>query len=132
MQELKAANQSKIVQELIAKIGLSFEEVVEIFRLLDYEQRGKIEVARFTRACRELVGGVKRRDLAQVEITVGALAQHLENLDQQFTYIEKEIRDVTHMTADFVQNTVRALTGFDGNRKAPPKPRRDNSPSNTG
>jgi len=121
IQEMRAANQSQIVQEQFEKIGLTFEEVTEIFKLLDYEQRGKVEVVRFTAACRELVGGSKRRDLAQVEVSVGALAQHLEHLDQQFSRIEKDISELTGMTRHFVHNTVRVLTGFDGSVAVPPR-----------
>jgi len=122
LQEMKAAYQSRVVQEELNKIGLNFSEVQEIFKLLDYEQRGRVELARFADSCRELVGGQKRRDLAQVEVTVGALAQHLERLDRQFTRIETDITELTAMANHFVHNTVRVLTGFDGSVGVPSRP----------
>mmetsp|Transcript_126047 Transcript_126047/g.362563 ORF Transcript_126047/g.362563 Transcript_126047/m.362563 type:complete len:545 (-) Transcript_126047:230-1864(-) len=122
MDEFAAAYQSKIVQRQLDLIGLTFDEVQEIFRLLDYEDRGMVELIRFRDSCRELTSGAKRRDLVQVEVTVGALAQHLERLDNQFARIEGDIGDLTRMADSFVQNTVRVLTGFDGSVKVPPRP----------
>jgi len=114
MEELQAAGQSPIVQAQFQAIGLKFEEAQEIFGLLDYERRGRIELKRFAASCRELVGGARRRDIVQVEITVGTLAQRLDSLDQKFTSMENEVRGLHTMADDFVQNTVRLLTGFDG------------------
>jgi len=122
IEEMRAAYQSKNVQILMERIGLSIEEVQDIFKLLDFEQRGRIELIRFAESCRQLVGGTKRRDLAQVEVTVGALAQNLERLDVQFAKIETDITDLTRMADHFVHNTVRVLTGFDGSVKVPLKP----------
>lgn len=123
LEELRAAYQSRIVQEQFDKIGLTLEEAKEIFKLLDFEQRGRVELKRFADSCRELVGGAKRRDLAQVEVTVGALAQHLERLDVQFARIEGEIGNLTDMCNAFVHGTVRVLTGFDGSVQVPPRAR---------
>jgi len=117
LEELRASYQSDIVREKFDRIGLTFEEVQEIFKLLDADRRGRIEIKRFANSCRELVGGAKRRDIAQVEVTVGGLAQHLDNLDGQFAKIETEIRDLSKLADDFVQNTVRVLTGFDGSSR---------------
>jgi voltage-gated sodium channel len=114
LEELKAANNSKIVTEKFDRIGLSFEEVEEIFKLLDYEQRGRVELKRLAASCLELVGGAKRRDIAQVEVTIGSLAQHLDQLDSKFSKIEAEVSGLTSMAEEFVQTTVRLLTGFDG------------------
>jgi len=115
--ELQVAHESAIVQDLFKKIGLTMEEARNIFALLDYERRGRVELKRFANSCRELVGGAKRRDIAQVEITVGTLARHLEQLDGQFSKIEAEVVNLTKMADDFVQHTVRTLTGFNGNHK---------------
>lgn len=117
LEELRASYQSDIVRDKFDKIGLTFEEVQEIFKLLDADRRGRIEIKRFANSCRELVGGAKRRDIAQVEVTVGGLAQHLDTLDTQFAKIENEIKDLTRLADDFVQNTVRVLTGFDGSSR---------------
>jgi len=114
-EELGAAGQSPIVQAQFDAIGLKFEEAQEIFNLLDYERRKRIELKRFAASCRELVGGARRRDIVQVEITVGTLAQRLDSLDQKFSSMENEVRSLHHLADDFVQNTVRLLTGFDGN-----------------
>jgi len=117
LEELKAANNSKIVQEKFAKIGMNFDEVEEIFKLLDYEQSGRVELKRLAASILELVGGAKRRDIAQVEVTIGSLAQHLDKLDRRFTHIEDEVQGLTNMAEEFVQTTVRLLTGFDGSQK---------------
>jgi len=79
IEELSAANQSRVVQEKFAKIGLTFEEAKSIFGLLDYEGTGLVELNRFVGSCRELVGGAKRRDIAQVEVTVGAPGTSMES-----------------------------------------------------
>eukprot|EP00929_Paragymnodinium_shiwhaense_P060152 TRINITY_DN30072_c0_g1_i1.p1 TRINITY_DN30072_c0_g1~~TRINITY_DN30072_c0_g1_i1.p1 ORF type:complete len:515 (-),score=138.67 TRINITY_DN30072_c0_g1_i1:142-1686(-) len=113
-EELAAAGQSPIVQEQFQEIGLKFEEAQEIFSLLDYEKIGRIELKRFAASCRELVGGARRRDIVQVEITVGTLAQRLDGLDQKFSVMEQEVKGLHDMADDFVHNTVRLLTGFDG------------------
>lgn len=117
LEELKAANNSSIVKEKFEKIGMSFEEIEEIFKLLDYERRGRVELKRLAASCLELVGGAKRRDIAQVEVTIGSLAQHLDSLDTKFSKIEAEVQGLTSMAEEFVQTTVRLLTGFDGNEK---------------
>jgi voltage-gated sodium channel len=117
LEELKAANNSNIVKEKFEKIGMSFEEIEEIFKLLDYERRGRVELKRLAASCLELVGGAKRRDIAQVEVTIGSLAQHLDSLDTKFSKIESEVQGLTSMAEEFVQTTVRLLTGFDGNEK---------------
>jgi voltage-gated sodium channel len=114
MEELQAAGQSPIVQKQFEAIGLKFEEAKEIFSLLDYGKCGRIELKRFAASCRELVGGARRRDIVQVEITVGTLAQRLDSLDQKFSSMEQEVFDLHNMADDFVHNTVRLLTGFDG------------------
>lgn len=116
--ELRASYQSPIVQEKFNQIGLSMEEIGEIFGLLDYERRGRVELKRFANSCRELVGGAKRRDIAQVEVTVGTLAQHLDSLDSQFSRVEGEVRNIANLAEDFVENTVRVLTGFNGTNGA--------------
>eukprot|EP00927_Polykrikos_kofoidii_P056825 TRINITY_DN50910_c0_g1_i1.p1 TRINITY_DN50910_c0_g1~~TRINITY_DN50910_c0_g1_i1.p1 ORF type:complete len:549 (+),score=125.50 TRINITY_DN50910_c0_g1_i1:219-1649(+) len=117
MQELQAAGQSPVVQAQFEVIGLKFEEAQEIFSLLDYERRGRIELKRFAASCRELVGGARRRDIAQVEITVGSLAQRLDSLDHKFSGMESEVRSLHTMADDFVQKTVYLLTGFDGTKE---------------
>uniref|UniRef100_A0A7S1WTG7 Ion transport domain-containing protein n=1 Tax=Alexandrium catenella TaxID=2925 RepID=A0A7S1WTG7_ALECA len=114
MQELQVAYESAIVKDLFKKIGLTMQEAKNLFSLLDYERRGRVELKRFANSCRELVGGAKRRDIAQVEITVGTLARHLEQLDGQFSKIEAEVGSITAMADAFVDKTVRTLTGFNG------------------
>eukprot|EP00928_Gymnodinium_smaydae_P052755 TRINITY_DN36925_c0_g1_i1.p1 TRINITY_DN36925_c0_g1~~TRINITY_DN36925_c0_g1_i1.p1 ORF type:complete len:507 (-),score=144.77 TRINITY_DN36925_c0_g1_i1:107-1627(-) len=113
LEELLAAGESPIVQAQFQTIGLKFDEAKEIFNLLDYERRGCIELKRFAASCRELVGGARRRDIVQVEITVGTLAQRLDGLDHKFTTVEKEVAALHRMANDFTYNTVRLLTGFD-------------------
>eukprot|EP00441_Pelagodinium_beii_P018878 CAMPEP_0197655808 /NCGR_PEP_ID=MMETSP1338-20131121/39679_1 /TAXON_ID=43686 ORGANISM="Pelagodinium beii, Strain RCC1491" /NCGR_SAMPLE_ID=MMETSP1338 /ASSEMBLY_ACC=CAM_ASM_000754 /LENGTH=495 /DNA_ID=CAMNT_0043231527 /DNA_START=62 /DNA_END=1547 /DNA_ORIENTATION=+ len=113
LEELRAANQSAIVQKKFEMVGLKFDEVEHIFSLLDVDRSGKIELVRFDNACRELVGGGKRRDIAQVEVNMGTLANRLDKLDHKFTNIEKEVAMISQMTENFVHNTVRHLTGHD-------------------
>jgi len=113
LEELRAANQSAIVQQKFELVGLNFDEVEHIFSLLDVDRSGKIELVRFENACRELVGGGKRRDIAQVEVNMGTLANRLDKLDHKFTNIEKEVSMITAMTENFVHTTVRHLTGHD-------------------
>lgn len=113
IEELRAANQSVIVQKKFESIGLKFEEVEHIFGLLDVDRSGRIELIRFENACRELVGGGKRRDIAQVEVNMGTLANRLDKLDHKFNNIEHEVATISAMTKDFVHNTVRHLTGHD-------------------
>lgn len=112
LEELQAANQSEIVQDKFKKIGLTISEVEQIFKLLDVSRTGRVALKRFVESCRELVGGAKRRDIAQVEITMGALAKRLEKLDANFKMMENEIGMISTMSTDFVNNTVRVLTGF--------------------
>lgn len=109
--ELQAASESPIVKQQYQTLGVKQIEVEKLFSLLDYERRGRVELKRFVNSCRELVGGARRRDIAQVEITVGALAQRLDSLDTKFTHIEQEVASLGSITEDFVQNTVRVLTG---------------------
>ncbi|CAJ1349448.1 unnamed protein product [Effrenium voratum] len=113
LEELRAANQSVIVQKKFESIGLQFEEVEHVFTLLDVDRSGKIELLRFENACRELVGGGKRRDIAQVEVNIGTLANRLDKLDNKFGLIEREVATIAAMTEEFVHNTVRHLTGHD-------------------
>jgi len=114
IQELKAAATSRVVQAQFQALDVTQPEIEQLFRLLDYNDRGKVELKRFVTSCRELVGGARRRDIAQVEITVGTLAQKLDSLNNKFTKIEDEVSCLGSLTEDFLQNTVRLLTGFDG------------------
>jgi voltage-gated sodium channel len=115
-EDLLALGESPVVLEQLQKIGLQFNEALEIFNLLDYERRNRIELVRFAASCHELVGGAKRRDIVQVEITVGTLAQRLDSLDHKFVHMEHEVGVLHEMADDFVQNTVRVLTGYDGSQ----------------
>jgi voltage-gated sodium channel len=117
--ELRCSYESHIVREKFDQIGLTLEEIGEIFTLLDHDQCGRVELTRFAASCRELVGGAKRRDLAQIEVTVGSLAQHLGTFEGQITRIENEVESLANLAEDFMQNTVRVLTGFDGSQKPP-------------
>jgi len=114
LQELQAAAQSRVVQQQFEALEVRQTEVEQIFELLDYERRGKVELKKFIDSCRELIGGQRRRDIAQVEITVGTLTQRLDSLDKKFSHIESEVSALGNLTEDFLQNTVRLLTGFDG------------------
>mmetsp|Transcript_8055 Transcript_8055/g.17494 ORF Transcript_8055/g.17494 Transcript_8055/m.17494 type:complete len:479 (+) Transcript_8055:140-1576(+) len=114
IEDLRAAYQSYIVQDCFRTIGVTLEEAEEIFILLDYERRGRVSLQRFANSCRELVGGAKRRDIAQVEITVGSLSRHLDSLDGSFASMEAEVTALHQLTDDFLLNTVRLLTGHDG------------------
>merc|ERR1719171_202054 len=114
VQELAAASQSKVVQAQLEALDVRVAEVEQLFELLDYESKGKVDLKKFIISCRELVGGARRRDIAQVEITVGTLTQRLDSLDRKFQHIETEVAALGNLTEDFLQNTVRLLTGFDG------------------
>lgn len=114
LQELQAAAQSRVVQKQFEALDVKQTEVEQLFELLDYERRGKVELKKFIDSCRELIGGQRRRDIAQVEITVGTLTQRLDSLDRKFSHIESEVSALGNLTEDFLQNTVRLLTGFDG------------------
>jgi voltage-gated sodium channel len=118
-EDLLALGESPVVQDQLNAIGLHFSEALEIFNLLDYERRNRIELSRFAASCHELVGGAKRRDIVQVEITVGTLAQRLDSLDHKFASMEHEVGVLHEMADDFVQNTVRVLTGYDGSSVQP-------------
>jgi len=120
MQELQAASQSRVVQAQLAALDVRMSEVEQLFELLDYEKRGKVDLKKFIISCRELVGGAKRRDIAQVEITVGTLTQRLDSLDRKFHHIESEVAALGNLSEDFLQNTVRLLTGFDGSEPDTP------------
>lgn len=113
LQELQAAAQSRVVQQQFEALEVRQTEVEQLFELLDYERRGKVELKKFIDSCRELIGGQRRRDIAQVEITVGTLTQRLDSLDKKFSHIESEVSALGNLTEDFLQNTVRLLTGFD-------------------
>jgi voltage-gated sodium channel len=114
LQELEAAAQSRVVQAQLEALDVRTAEVEQLFELLDYERKGSVDLKKFINSCRELVGGARRRDIAQVEITVGTLTQRLDSLDRKFTHIETEVAALGNLTEDFLQNTVRLLTGFDG------------------
>merc|ERR1712146_581195 len=109
-----AASQSRVVQKQFEALDVRQTEVKQLFELLDYERRGKVSLKKFIDSCRELIGGHRRRDIAQVEITVGTLTQRLDGLDRKFSHIETEVAALGNLTEDFLQNTVRLLTGFDG------------------
>mmetsp|Transcript_67782 Transcript_67782/g.107439 ORF Transcript_67782/g.107439 Transcript_67782/m.107439 type:complete len:492 (-) Transcript_67782:24-1499(-) len=119
LREIQAAAQSRIVQLQFEALEVRQTEVETLFELLDYERKGKVELKRFITSCRELVGGVRRRDIAQVEITVGTLTQRLDSLDKKFSHIEEEVACMGNLAEDFLQHTVRALTGFDGRNIRP-------------
>lgn len=120
MQELQAASQSRVVQAQLQALDVRMSEIEQLFELLDYEKRGKVDLKKFIISCRELVGGAKRRDIAQVEITVGTLTQRLDSLDRKFHHIESEVAALGNLSEDFLQNTVRLLTGFDGSEPDTP------------
>lgn len=114
LEELQAASQSRVVQAQLEALDVRQSEVEQLFELVDYERKGKVDLKKFINSCRELVGGARRRDIAQVEITVGMLTQRLDSLDRKFSHIESEVAGLGNLTEDFLQNTVRLLTGFDG------------------
>lgn len=111
--ELQAAAQSRVVQAQLEALDVRQSEVEQLFELLDYERSGSVDLKKFIASCRELVGGARRRDIAQVEITVGSLTQRLDSLDKKFLHIESEVGGLGRITEDFIHNTVRLLTGFD-------------------
>jgi voltage-gated sodium channel len=117
--ELQAAAQSHVVLKQLKLLEIKVSEIEQLFQLLDYERRGQVDLKKFIQACRELVGGAKRRDIAQVEITVGTLTQRLDSLDRKFTHVETEVACLGNLTEDFLQNTVRLLTGWDGSKPVP-------------
>merc|ERR1711912_231287 len=104
LQELQAASQSRVVRKQFEALDVRLTEVEQLFELLDYERRGKVQLKKFIISCRELVGGARRRDIAQVEITVGTLTQRLDSLDSKFTHIESEVAALGNLTEDFLQN----------------------------
>jgi voltage-gated sodium channel len=114
LQELQAASQSRVVLQQLDILEVKPQEMETLFELLDYEHKGEVNLKKFIASCRELVGGARRRDIAQVEITVGTLTQRLDSLDRKFSHIESETAALGNLTEDFLQNTVRLLTGFDG------------------
>eukprot|EP00913_Durusdinium_trenchii_P030417 g28492.t1 len=57
-----------------------------------------------------LVGGGKRRDIAQVEVNMGTLANRLDKLDHKFGLIEREVAAIAAMTEEFVHNTASDLS----------------------
>lgn len=119
LNELKAASQSRVVQSQFQALDVTQGEIEQLFKLLDYDNRGKVDLKRFVTSCRELVGGARRRDIAQVEITVGTLAQRLDSLHNKFERIESEVVCLGNLTEDFLTNTVNLLTGFDGSEMNP-------------
>merc|ERR1719262_423748 len=104
-EELQAATQSTAIKKLLECIGLQIDEACELFMLLDHEKRSRVELRRLLETFKQLVGGARKRDIVQVEITVGTLAQRLDSLDQKFSTMETEVRGLHDMADDFVQNT---------------------------
>lgn len=113
-EEFQVVAQSAAVKNNLATMGLEVDEVNELLGLLDYEKAGRVELSRFIASLRELIGGARRRDIVQVEVTVGALAQRLDGLDKRFSDIDDEVMHLSRLADDFVQTTVKVLTGFDG------------------
>jgi len=109
--ELKAAVQSRVVQKLFDTIGIKWSEALEIYELLDHEKSGSVELKRFGASLRELVGGARRRDIVHMEITVGTLSQRLDFLDQKFSAIEEDVTILQNVAEEFMNRTVRLLTG---------------------
>mmetsp|Transcript_73671 Transcript_73671/g.137688 ORF Transcript_73671/g.137688 Transcript_73671/m.137688 type:complete len:459 (+) Transcript_73671:40-1416(+) len=116
-EEFHAAAQSTSVQRHLQAIGLEFEELEELLQLLDYEDRGHVELARFVAAMRQLVGTARRRDIVQVEVTVGTLAQQIEGLEGKFSAMEAEVSELSQMASKFLYDTVRVLTGIDASQE---------------
>merc|ERR1712139_94009 len=113
-EELQAATQSAAIKKLLDVIGLQIDEAMELFMLLDHEKRGRVELKRLVDTFRQLIGGARKRDIVQVEITVGTLAQRLDSLEGKFSGIESEVETLTNLTDEFLHTTVRALCGYDG------------------
>lgn len=119
--DLAEAYENPVIRDLFKDIGMSLEEAEKIFQLLDYERSGNVELKRFANSCRELVGGARRRDIAQVEVTVGALARNLEQLDGQFSKIQAEVSSLNALADQFACGTIRELTGFGGASNTAPQ-----------
>jgi len=117
--DLVEAYENPVIRDLFKDIGMTLEEAKQIFQLLDHERSGKVELKRFANSCRELVGGARRRDIAQVEVTVGALARNLEQLDGQFSKIQAEVSSLNALADQFARGTVRELTGFGSSSVVP-------------
>lgn len=111
--ELQLACTNDYVKEQFNKCGLSYHETLEIFRIMDYDKKGVVDLHRFANTCRDLVGGGSRRDIVQVEVTVGQLHNRLDHMDEKFSIMERQVQALDESTMDFVTNTVRVLTGFD-------------------
>mmetsp|Transcript_3069 Transcript_3069/g.6901 ORF Transcript_3069/g.6901 Transcript_3069/m.6901 type:complete len:464 (-) Transcript_3069:130-1521(-) len=116
-EEFHAAAQSTSVQRHLQAIGLEFEELEELLQLLDYEDRGSVELSRFVAAMRQLVGSARRRDIVQVEVTVGTLAQQIDSLEGKFSAMEAEVNSLSQMASKFLYDTVRVLTGIDASQE---------------
>merc|ERR1712118_333584 len=56
----------------------------------------------------------KQKDIVQVSMAVDTLNKRLGKLENNFSELEDDVEELSLKTQDFMQNTLRLLTGHDG------------------
>jgi len=109
--EILAAVQSPAVHETLKVLELPIDEVDELFDMIDIDKTGTIELEKFMKSCQEMVGGARQRDIVQVGLAVTTVSERLDCMDDKFSQMEDEVETLNKMTEDFLQNTIRMVTG---------------------
>lgn len=113
-QEFLAALHSPAISAKLEGLGLVKEEAEDLFALMDPTGSGVVPVQDFVASCRQLVSGTKQKDIVQVSMAVDTLNKRLGKLESNFSDLENDVDDLSLKTQDFMQNTLRLLTGHDG------------------
>merc|ERR1719359_221728 len=87
--EFQAAIDGEIMKEKLDALGVSKTEAQEVYDLLDHERLGSVEIRGFAQAVKQLISQGSARDIVNVEVTVGALAATLDELEKSYVVIEK-------------------------------------------
>merc|ERR1719456_314152 len=112
--EFSATLSSPIITAKLEALGLVREEAEDLFALLDPTGSGRIKTSDFMSACRQLVTGTKQKDIVQVSMAIDTLNKRLGKLENNFSELEDDVEELSLKTQDFMQNTLRLLTGHDG------------------
>jgi len=113
-QEFLAALHSPAISAKLEGLGLVREEAEDLFALMDPTGSGVVPVQDFVASCRQLVSGTKQKDIVQVSMAVDTLNKRLGKLENNFSELEDDVEELSLKTQDFMQNTLRLLTGHDG------------------
>merc|ERR1711920_89380 len=113
-----AAVEGPLLMEKLEKIDVTQQEAQEVYDMLDHERAGSVDIKAYANALKQLISSGNSRDIVNVEVTVGALAATLDELEKSYLVMEKHVSDFRDYADDFRKMTQQRIENIENLRKA--------------